>query len=174
MAEQRGDRRGGPADGAVVDQFPAGLDARAQGFVDALAESGLEADVLAISNYPAEAATTMEDYYTANPDVDLWLTLGPNGANPFYAFMENAGLSSSDIHHATFDLSAEIAAKIKDGTTLLAIDQQPYVQGYMVVQWLTWLARYGITPPTEITATGPGIIDKSNIDVVQANAGTFR
>jgi simple sugar transport system substrate-binding protein len=151
-----------------------GLDARCQGFADAMAEAGLESEVLAISNDPAEAATTMGDFFTANPDVDLWLTLGPNGANPFYTFLDNAGLGEGEINHATFDLGPEIAAKIQDGTTLLAIDQQPYVQGYMVVLWLTWLKRYGIFPPTEITATGPGIVDLSNIDVVQANAGTFR
>lgn len=151
-----------------------GLDARAQGFIDALSEAGIPAEVLAISNDPAEAATTMEDYYTANPDVDLWLTLGPNGANPFYAFMDNSGLKAGDIHHATFDLSSEVAEKIKDGTTLLATDQQPYVQGYSVVLWLSWIVRYGIYPPLEITATGPGITDKSNIGVVEEYAGTYR
>lgn len=151
-----------------------GLDARCQGFADAMAEAGLESEVLAITDDPAASATTMEDYYTANPDVDLWLTLGPNGANPFYTFMKNAGLKAGDIYHATFDLGPEIAAKIKDGTTLLAVDQQPYVQGYMVVQWLAWIKRYGIYPPTEITATGPGLIDKNTIEIVEKNAGTFR
>jgi simple sugar transport system substrate-binding protein len=151
-----------------------GLDARCKGFADALAEADLKSEVLAITNDPAESATIMSDYYTANPDVDLWLTLGPNGANPFYAFMEQTGLKTGDIHHATFDLSAEIAAKIKDGTTLLATDQQPYVQGYLVVQWLTWIKRYGIYPPTEITATGPGVTDKNNIEVVEKYAGTYR
>ncbi len=151
-----------------------GLDARCRGFADALAEGGIESEVLAISNDPAEAATTMEDYYTANPDVDLWLTLGPNGANPFYAFMNNAGLKAGDIYHANFDLSPEVAAKIKDGTTLLATDQQGYVQGYLVVQWLSWIVRYGIYPPTAITATGPGVTDLSNIDLVEKYAGVYR
>ncbi len=171
MVETYGGTRGVCVNQAVGH---VGLDARCQGFADALTEAELESEVLAISNDPAEAATTMEDYYTANPDVDLWLTLGPNGANPFYAFMKNAGLRAGDIYHATFDLGPEIAAKIKDGTTLLAVDQQPYVQGYMVVQWLAWIKRYGIYPPTEITATGPGLVDENTIEVVEKNAGTFR
>lgn len=162
--------------GVCVNQVPGhiSLDARCQGFADALAEAGLESEVLAISDDPAESATIMEDYFTANPDVDLWLTLGPNGANPFYTFMRNAGLRSGDIYHATFDLGPQIAEKIKDGTTLLATDQQPYVQGYLVVQWLTWIKRYGIYPPTEVTATGPGITDKNNIDLIAEYAGTYR
>ncbi len=151
-----------------------GLDARCAGFADALTEAGLESEVLAITNDPAESATIMDDYFTANPDVDVWLTLGPNGANPFYAFMDNAGLEMGDIYHGTFDLGPEIAAKIKEGVTDFAIDQQPYVQGYTVVQWLSWIKRYGLFPPTEITATGPGFIDQGNIAIVEENAGTFR
>jgi simple sugar transport system substrate-binding protein len=171
MIKAHGGKRGVCVNQAVGH---VGLDARCQGFKDALAEAGLEVEVLAISNDPAEAATTMEDYYTANPDVDLWLTLGPNGANPFYVFMGNAGLQPGDIYHGTFDLGPEIVAKIKDGTTDFGIDQQPYVQGYQVVLWLTWINRYGIYPPTEITATGPGFVDQSNVELVEELAGQFR
>ncbi len=151
-----------------------GLDARCQGFIDTLTKSGLKAQVLAIGNDAAQATKTLGDFYTANRDVDMWLTLGPNGANPFYAFMKNAGLKTGDVIHATFDLSPEISARIKDGTTLLAIDQQPYVQGYMVVQWLSWIVRYSIYPPLDVTATGPGVIDKANVDMVLSLAGKYR
>ena len=37
------------------------------------------------------------------------------------------------IFMATFDLSPEISAGIKDGTVAFAIDQQPYLQGYIPV-----------------------------------------
>lgn len=151
-----------------------GLDSRCQGFIDALDEAGIAAEVLAISNDPAEAATTMGDYYSANPDTDLWLTLGPNGANPFYSFMDSAGLSAGDIYHGTFDLSPEIVAKIKDGTTDFGIDQQPYVQGYLVVEWLTWINRFGLYPPLSTTATGPAFVTEENVNVVEELAGQYR
>ena len=162
--------------GVVVNQAVGhtGLDARAQGFTDALAEAGLECDVLAITEDPAEGTTTMQDYYTANPDVDLWFTLGPMGSNPFYAFMEAAGLKAGDIFHCACGMSTEDVAKIKDGTTDFCSDQQPYVQGYLVVQWLTWINRYGLYPSSEITSTGPGFVDINNIDIVEANAGVYR
>ncbi|HSR31727.1 MAG TPA: sugar ABC transporter substrate-binding protein [Anaerolineae bacterium] len=152
----------------------AGLDARCQGLVDAFTEAGLEAEVLAVTNDPAESQTIIDDYYTANPDIDTFLTMGPNSANPFYAFMEAAGLGAGDVQHGTFDLSAEIVAKIKDGTTLFGIDQQPYLQGYGSVLTLTLLDRYGITPALPVTATGPGFVDLSNITIVEALAGTYR
>jgi simple sugar transport system substrate-binding protein len=152
----------------------AGLDARCQGLVDAFSEAGLEAEVLGVTNDPAESQTIIDDYYTANPDIDTFLTMGPQSATPFYAFMEAAGLSAGDVYHGTFDLSAEIVAKIKDGTTLFGIDQQPYLQGYGSVLTLTLLKRYGITPALPVTPTGPGFVDLSNITIVEALAGTYR
>ena len=150
------------------------LDRRCQGFVDALTEQGLEAEVLGITNDPAESQTIIDDYYAANDDTDIFLTLGPNGANPFYAFMEAAGLEAGDVAHGTFDLSPEIVANIKNGTTLFGIDQQPYLQGYMTVQWLVWVNRFGFSPTGPITATGPGFVDASNVELVESLAGTYR
>ena len=97
---------GGGTQGVCINQQVGhtGLDKRCAGFSDALAESGIPAEVLAIGDDPAEAATIIGDYYTANPDTDIFLTLGPNGANPFYVFVENEGLTADDITHGTFDL----------------------------------------------------------------------
>jgi simple sugar transport system substrate-binding protein len=151
-----------------------GLDKRCKGFTDALTEKGIPAEVLAISDDPAESQTIISDYYTANPDTDIFLTLGPNGANPFYAFMEAAGLGAGDITHGTFDLSPEIIAHIKDGTTMFGIDQQPFLQGYGAVQTLMLLKRYGISPAMPVTPTGPGFVDASNVAVVESLAGEYR
>ena len=152
----------------------AGLDKRCKGFIDAMSEKGIPAEVLAITNDPAESQTIIDDYYTANPDTDIFLTLGPNGANPFYAFMEAAGLGPGDIKHGTFDLSPEIIARIKDGTTLFGIDQQPFLQGYGAVQALMLKVRYGISPALPVTPTGPGFVDASNVGIVEALAGVYR
>ncbi|MCS7220535.1 MAG: sugar ABC transporter substrate-binding protein [Anaerolineae bacterium] len=151
-----------------------GLDKRCRGFTDALKEKGIPAEVLAITNDPAESQTIISDYYTANPDTDIFLTLGPNGANPFYAFLETAGLKPGDVIHGTFDLSPEIIARIKDGTTLFGIDQQPFLQGYGSVQALMLKVRYGISPALPVTPTGPGFVDASNVEVVEALAGKYR
>jgi simple sugar transport system substrate-binding protein len=136
----------------------AGLDARCQGFVDAFTERNLTAETLGVRGEDAaQAETTISDFYTANPDIDAFLTLGPSGANPFYAFLESSG--PADTIHGTFDLSPEIAAKIEDGTTMFAVDQQPYLQGFGAVMYLMMNNRYGILPALPVTATGPGFID---------------
>ncbi len=141
-----------------------GLDARCDGFLSAMDVSGLPGEVLATSDDPAESQTLISDYYAAHPDTDAWMTLGPNGANPFYAFMDSAGLGPGALFHGTFDLSEEIAARIKDGTTLYGIDQQPFLQGYGTVQTLVMINRYGILPALPVTPTGPGFVDASSVD----------
>ena len=163
---------GGGAKGVCINHQVGhtGLDARCNGFAAAMDDSGIEAEVLAITNDPAESQTIIDDYYTANPETDVFLTLGPNGANPFYAFMDSAGLAPGDVTHGTFDISEEIAARITDGTTMFGVDQQPFLQGYGAVQMLTMVNRYGILPALPVTATGPGFIDLSNVDF-QADAG---
>jgi simple sugar transport system substrate-binding protein len=152
----------------------ANLDARCRGFADALAEAGIPAEVLGISDDPAASQTTISDYFTAHPEVDIVLTLGPNGANPFYAYAKEAGLKAGDVKHGTFDVSPEIVARIKDGFTLFAIDQQPFLQGYGAVMALQLKVRQGISPALPVTPTGPGFVDAGNVDLVAALSGQYR
>ena len=147
-------------------------DKRCNGFLDAMKEAGIKAEVLGISDDPASSQTTISDYFAANPDTDIAMTLGPNGANPFYAFLKESGLSG--IKHGTFDLSPEIVAAIKDGTTMFGIDQQPFLQGYGSVQALVLKVRQGLNPALPVTATGPGFVDKSNVELVEQLSGKYR
>jgi len=140
----------------------AGLDARCRGLLDAFEEASLSAEVLGVKGEDAaQAQTTISDYYTANPDVDAFLTLGPSSANPFYAFLDASAPATA--YHITFDLTTEVEAKIKDGTTIAAVDQQPFLQGYGAVMYLMLRSRYGITPATPVTATGPGFITMADL-----------
>ena len=151
-----------------------GLDARCEGFLAAMAEKGIPGQVLAITSDPTESLGILNGFYGASPDTDIFLTLGPSGAEVFFQFVSGAGLEPGDLKHATFDLSEEIAARIKDGTTLFALDQQPFLQGYGAVQTLMLKTRYGITPVMPITPTGPGMVNATNIETVEALAGQYR
>ena len=142
----------------------AGLDARCEGFASALEIYDLPAETLGVGTDPAEAQRIIADYYAANPDTDFFLTLGPSSAHPLYAFMEAQGLAPGTLKHGTFDLDEAITARIKDGTTLFAVDQQPFLQGYGTVQTLMLRARYGIEPALDVTPTGPSFVDANSID----------
>ncbi len=83
-------------------------------------------------------------------------------------------MKAGDIYHGTNDLTPEVVEKIKDGTTDFAIDSQPYLVGYLTVAWLSWINRYGLYPAADITATGPGFVDKKTVDLVSKLAGEYR
>ena len=58
---------------------------------------------------------------------------------------------------------------------LFAIDQQQWLQGYLPVIFLVYYHLYGVMHGGgQPILTGPGIVDKSNVDTVIANTGTTR
>ncbi|MCI3279363.1 substrate-binding domain-containing protein [Streptomyces cylindrosporus] len=80
--------------------------------------------------------------------------------------------SGSKAKLATFDLNKDAVAAIKSGTIQWAIDQQPYLQGYLSVDAL-WLYKTNGNYSgggSQAVLTGPAIVDKSNIDKVAAFA----
>ena len=58
--------------------------------------------------------------------------------------------------------------RIKDGKQSFAIDQQPYLQGFLSVSILASAIDFGTSLPTFPVLTGPGIVDASNIDATLA------
>ena len=121
---------------------------------------------------PGEIKNKVIAYLRANPDTNGILTLGPNSAHPTLAALDTMKLSGK-IFMGTFDLSGEIATAVKEGTIAFAIDQQPYLQGYLPVVILTNLARYGVVPGNNINS-GPGFVTKENIALVEKLAGEYR
>ena len=144
---------------------------RCQGYADALGVK-LGAQMIDSGQDPAEIKNKVIAYLNSNPKANSILTLGPTSAHPTLAALEELGLKG-EVHFATFDISDEIAAAVKDGTIAFAIDQQPYLQGYMPVVVLTNLARYGVLPSGHMNS-GPGFVTKANIALVEKYAGEYR
>ncbi|QFQ03012.1 TMAO reductase system periplasmic protein TorT [Corynebacterium urogenitale] len=78
-----------------------------------------------------------------------------------------AQAAGSDAKVATFDTNAELVEAIRNGDVQFAVDQQPYLQGYMAIDAL-WLAkRNGSTVGGgQAVLTGPSFVDKSNVDTI--------
>ena len=149
---------------------PASVD-RCQGYADALGVE-LGNQMIDSGQDPAEIKNKVMAYLNSNEDANGILTLGPTSAHPTLAALDELSLSG-EIYFGTFDLSSEIAAGVKDGTIAFAIDQQPYLQGYMPVIILTNLARYGVVPSGHMNS-GPGFITTGNIALVEQYAGEYR
>ena len=144
---------------------------RCQGYADAL---GVELGNQMIDSGidPSEIVSKVTAYLNTNEDTNGILTLGPNSAEPTLLALDQIGLAG-ELHFGTFDLSAAIVQGIKDGVIDFAIDQQPFLQGYMPVVILTSLARYGVVPGNSINS-GPGFVTVNNVELVEQLAGEYR
>jgi simple sugar transport system substrate-binding protein len=107
-----------------------------------------------------------------DPSIDSVLTLGAPIALTAVQSVKNAG-SSAKVE--TFDTNAALVDAIKSGDVQWAVDQQPFLQGYLAVDslWL-YLNNGNVIGGGQATLTGPAFIDKSNIDAVAeyAKGGT--
>jgi simple sugar transport system substrate-binding protein len=138
------------------------LDLRCQGFTDAMTEAGGTVEVLAVDLAdPTGSQEAIAAALAANPDVDSILTLGPTGAAPALAALEDEGLIG-EILLATFDLSPEVLEAVRDGNMLFAIDQQQYLQGYLPIVLLTLYKENLNTVGSDVLLTGPGFVTADN------------
>jgi simple sugar transport system substrate-binding protein len=145
---------------------------RCQGYADALGVK-LGDQMLDSGIDPTEVYNKVKAFLTAHPDTNGILTLGPNSADPTIKLLRDTGSASKYKSVISFDLDGDIAQAIKDGVMEAAIDQQPYLQGYLPVVFLTEYARYGVIPANNVN-TGPGFVTKKNIELVQKLAGEYR
>jgi simple sugar transport system substrate-binding protein len=172
---------------------------RCKGFADALGVDYKPA-TLDTGSDPTTVESKVSAYLRKNPGTSAVLTLGPNSAHPTLKAIAKLGLKGK-IFMATFDLSPEISAGIKDGTVAFAIDQQPYLQGYIPVAVLAIMNQqntqdlakvmaalkaspkararfdaYGLAPVygARHISSGPGFVTRDNIAKVEKFAGQYR
>jgi len=97
--------------------------------------------------------------------IDQVATLGAPIALTAVQSLADAG---SKAKVATFDLNKDLVKAVQNGSVEFAVDQQPYLQGYLAVDAL-WLYKTngnfsgGSTAPV---LTGPAFITKDNVDQV--------
>ncbi|MFE7938460.1 substrate-binding domain-containing protein [Streptomyces griseoincarnatus] len=108
-----------------------------------------------------------------DPSIDQVVT---NGADFALLAVDAAAEADSGAEVATFDLNEELVDAVRGGNVRFAVDQQPYLQGYLAVDAL-WLYRTngnvsggGAAP----VLTGPAFVTKAEADSVAgfAAAGT--
>ncbi|HEV8697864.1 MAG TPA: sugar ABC transporter substrate-binding protein [Candidatus Limnocylindrales bacterium] len=150
----------------------AALDARCAGFEEGLA--GTSKVVQVDLKDPTGAQQTIAAAVQADSTLNGVLALGPTGSAPTLAAIKQLNLGGK-VKLATFDLSKDVLNAIKAGEMEFAIDQQQFLQGYLPVVFLTYDNLYGLVPGGgQPVLTGPGIVDKTNVDTVIANTGTTR
>ncbi|MEV7345917.1 sugar ABC transporter substrate-binding protein [Streptomyces sp. NPDC093544] len=109
--------------------------------------------------------STITAKLTQDKAIDYVVTLGAPFALTAVQSVSDAG---SKAKIATFDLNKDLTSAISKGTIEFAVDQQPYLQGYLAVDSL-WLYKNngnysgGGEQPV---LTGPAFVDKTNVESV--------
>ncbi|MFJ8535977.1 substrate-binding domain-containing protein [Streptomyces sp. NPDC093591] len=124
---------------------------------------GGETEMLYVEGTDMDAATTaITDRLRQDSSIDEVVTLGAQFALAAVDAAEKAG---SDARVATFDLNSDLVKAVKNGDVQFAVDQQPYLQGYLAVDSL-WLYKTngntlggGEAP----VLTGPALVSKANV-----------
>lgn len=163
----------GYKNGVCINTLPgaANIEAFCNGFIEGETNGGGKAEVLPLPATSFGSATAVAQavkaYLLQNPDIDAVFTIGNVDANSAMNGITQAGLVGK-VHLCGMNFDETILNNIKAGTQDCAIDQQGYLQGYLAVSILNGAVNYGLSVPTREILTGPGIVDKSNVDATLA------
>lgn len=153
----------------IQEQGHVGLEARCQGVKDKFPNTK---NIYITGTDIPGSQTTMTSSLQQDKAIDYVVTLGA----PFaLAAVKSAKDAGSSAKIGTFDTNADLVKAIKDGSVQWAVDQQPYLQGYLAVDSLWLYKTNGNTiGGGQATLTGPAFIDKDNVAAVEkfAAAGT--
>jgi len=136
------------------------LEARCKGVGEGLQTENMQVNGTDDASMNASIAAKLQQ----DPSIDWIVTMGaPVGL----VALQSIATANSKAQVATFDLNLDAANAIKDGKIALAVDAQPYLQGYLAVTSL-WLFKTNgnIIGGGLSTLTGPAMVDKSNIGVI--------
>jgi simple sugar transport system substrate-binding protein len=139
-----------------------GLEARCAGVAGRFSGKTQKLYVNGVERATAKAAVIAklhEDF-----SIDRVVTLGaPLAAAALDAVAEANSYARVD----TFDTNSEVVDAIKNGMIDWAVDQQPFLQGYLAVDslWL-YLTNGNVIGGGKPTLTGPSFVDETNIDTV--------
>ncbi|HXR68210.1 MAG TPA: sugar ABC transporter substrate-binding protein, partial [Dermatophilaceae bacterium] len=85
------------------------------------------------------------------------------------------GLAGTGVKIGTFDLGPDVLKAVQDGKFAFAVDQQPYLQGYLPIVFFALKVRNGNdVGGGQPVYSGPGFVTKDNAAQVKqfAAAGT--
>lgn len=143
------------------------LETRCKGVEDGAKEAGAEAYILRVpANLDQDMVGTseaMKAEMIADPSIDAVITLAAWAADAAASSIDQLG-KTGEIQLGSFDMSDSVLERISAGTQAMAIDQQPYLQGFLATSMLFANLKFGTELATKPVLTGPAIVDASNVE----------
>jgi simple sugar transport system substrate-binding protein len=142
------------------------LEARCNGIRDGMKETNMKSEQLPLPasafGDPVAVAEAIKATLLKDPTIDGIFTISAGDADSAFTGMQQAGKETA-VQLGSFDMNVAGLNRIKDGKQLFAIDQQPWLQGFLAVSLSDAYVNYGLAMASAPLLTGPGIVDKSNI-----------
>jgi simple sugar transport system substrate-binding protein len=149
------------------------LEDRCKGISDGITKQGGKSTQLPLPAASFGNATAVAEAIKAtllkDTSIDGVVTISAGDADSAAIGIQQAGVTDK-IKLGSFDMNETNLDRIKAGTQLFAIDQQPWLQGFLAVTLSDAYVNYGLKLATAPILTGPGIVDASNIDATIAGA----
>ena len=149
------------------------LEARCKGIADGIAKQGGKSTQLPLPptsfGNPTAVSEAIKATLLKDPTIDGVVAISAGDADSAANGIMQAG-STDKIKLGAFDMNETNLDRIKAGTQMFAIDQQPWLQGFLAVTLSDAYANYGLKVASAPILTGPGIVDASNIDTTIAGA----
>ena len=146
---------------------------RCKGIVDGAEKQGAKATVLRLpANLDGDVTGTAEALkaeLVGDNSIDAIINNGTWASDASVNAVSQIG-GQDKIKVGSFDFSPTSLDRIADGTQTMAIDQQPYLQGFLATSMLFANLAFGTEITTDPVLTGPAIIDSSNVEAVKAGA----
>ncbi len=143
----------------------ANIQPRIDGALDAIRDSGrsISAHVVASGVVVPDERSKVEQTYRANPGLRGLFAVDAGSTAGVAAVMRDHGLHARGVRAGGYDLLPETLRAISEGDVDFAIDQQPYLQGFLPVLQL-FFDRYsdGLVAPVD-TNTGVNFVTRSNV-----------
>jgi simple sugar transport system substrate-binding protein len=154
-----------PCEVLIVNPFPTAfvLTLRGDGIKRALDAAKYPHTDLAATGDEGQNLSLISAGLQADKSICGIVGLGGPAANPAAQYVARNGLK---IPVATFDVGAETATLIKNGSLTMALNQQPFLQSYFAVANLANEIKYHLTP-VDIN-TGTSIVTSANVDTIRA------
>lgn len=139
------------------------LEARCDGLIEGFKGGQVERLYVEGTDMPS-VRSSIQAKVSSDKAIDAVMTLGAPFALAAVDAVDSAG-SNAEVF--TFDTNAELVDAIAAGDVVWAVDQQPYLQGYLAIDalWL-YLSNGNTIGGGQQTLTGPSFVDESNVDQV--------
>jgi simple sugar transport system substrate-binding protein len=143
------------------------LEDRCKGIADNMVKAGGKSEQLPLpaSSFgdPTAVAEAIKATLQKDESIDGVFTISAGDADSAATGIEQAS-KTGKVQLGSFDMNVAGLNRIKDGQQLFAIDQQPWLQGFLAVTMSDAYVNYALKLASVPVLTGPGIVDKDNIE----------